>query len=151
MKISENTIKWIMRLYPPFLLQRIWVQKIYKGFRGADIKINHSLLTLNFGKAVFGGTIYAAIDPFYALLFGQLLRNKNYNITVWLKSASIKFLKPGRCDLYYSIRITEEMIHEVEMAINATGVFVKSYAIEIYSKTGELHAIAKNEIYIKKK
>ncbi len=140
-----------MRLYPPFLLQRIWVQKIYKGFSGADIKINRSLLTLNFGKAIFGGTIYAAIDPFYALLFGQLLKNKNYNITVWLKSASIKFLKPGRCDLYYSIRITEEMIKEVEMEINANGVFVKSYTIEIYSKTGELHAIAKNEIYIKKK
>lgn len=151
MKISENTIKWIIRLYPPFLLQRIWVQKIYKGFRGADIKINHSLLTLNFGKAVFGGTIYAAIDPFYALLFGQLLRNKNYNITVWLKSASIKFLKPGRCDLYYSIRITDKMIQELETELNSNGVFVKSYAIEIYSKTGELHAVAKNEIYIKKK
>ncbi len=151
MKISENTIKWIMRLYPPFLLQRIWVQKIYKGFRGADIKINHSLLTLNFGKAVFGGTIYAAIDPFYALLFGQLLRNENYNITVWLKSASIKFLKPGRCDLYYSIRITDKMIQELETELNSNGVFVKSYAIEIYSKTGELHAVAKNEIYIKKK
>jgi hypothetical protein len=150
-KISENILKWMMRLYPPFLLQRIWVQKIYKGFSGADIKINRSLLTLNFGKAIFGGTIYAAIDPFYALLFGQLLKNKNYNITVWLKSASIKFLKPGRCDLYYSIRITEEMIKEVEMEINANGVFVKSYTIEIYSKTGELHAIAKNEIYIKKK
>ena len=151
MKISENTIKWIIRLYPPFLLQRIWVQKIYKGFRGADIKINHSLLTLNFGKAVFGGTIYAAIDPFYALLFGQLLRNENYNITVWLKSASIKFLKPGRCDLYYSIRITDKMIQELETELNSNGVFVKSYAIEIYSKTGELHAVAKNEIYIKKK
>jgi hypothetical protein len=151
MKASENTIKWIMRLYPPFLLQRIWVQKIYKGFRGADIKINHSLLTLNFGKAVFGGTIYAAIDPFYALLFGQLLRNKNYNTTVWLKSSSIKFLKPGRCDLYYSIRITDEMIQELETELNSNGVFVKSYAIEIYSKTGELHAVAKNEIYIKKK
>ena len=140
-----------MRLYPPFLLQRIWVQKIYKGFRGADIKINHSLLILNFGKAVFGGTIYAAIDPFYALLFGQLLRNENYNITVWLKSASIKFLKPGRCDLYYSIRITDKMIQELETELNSNGVFVKSYAIEIYSKTGELHAVAKNEIYIKKK
>lgn len=151
MKISENSLKWVMRLYPPLLLQRIWVQKIYKNFRGADIKINRSLFSLNFGIAIFGGTIYSATDPFYAMLLGQILRNKNYGITVWLKSASIKFLKPGRCDLYYSIVITDEMVQEIEEILNSSGVFTKSYTIEIYSKDKILHAIAKNEIYITKK
>lgn len=151
MKTSENILKWIMRLYPALLLQRIWIQKIHKNFRGADIKINRSLFTLNFGKAIFGGTIYSATDPFYAMLLGQILRNKNYNVTVWLKSASIKFLKPGRCDLYYSIVITDEMVKEIEEALNGKGVFINSYTIEIYSKDKILHAIAKNEIYITKK
>lgn len=151
MKVSENTIKWLMCLYPPMLLQRIWVQKIHKGFKGADIKINRSLFTLNFGKAIFGGTIFSATDPFYAILFGQILKHKGYNITVWLKSASIQYLKPARTDLYYSITITEEMINEVESELNTKGVFVKSYPIEVYSKSGELCALAKNEIYIRKK
>lgn len=151
MKVSENTIKWLMCLYPPMLLQRIYVQKIHKGFKGADIKINRSLFTLNFGKAIFGGTIFSATDPFYAILFGQILKHKDYNITVWLKSASIKYLKPGRTDLYYSIFITEEMINEVESELDNKGVFVKTYPIEVYSKNGELCAVAKNEIYIRKK
>lgn len=151
MKVSENTIKWLMCLYPPMLLQRIYVQKIHKGFKGADIKINRSLFTLNFGKAIFGGTIFSATDPFYAILFGQILKHKGYNITVWLKSASIKYLKPGRTDLYYSIFITEEMINEVESELDNKGVFVKTYPIEVYSKNGELCAVAKNEIYIRKK
>jgi hypothetical protein len=151
MRVSENTLKWGMRLYPPLLLQRIWIQTIYKNFSGADVKINHSLFTLNFGKALFGGTIYSATDPFYAMLFGQILRNKNYNITIWLKSASIQFLKPGKSDLYYSIQITDEMIEEIEIALNNNGVFVKTYTIEVYSKNKELTALAKNEIYIRKK
>lgn len=151
MKVSENILKWGMRLYPPLLLQRIWVQKIHKDFKGADIKINRSLFTLNFGKAIFGGTIYSGTDPFYAMLFGQILRNKNYQITIWLKSASIQFLKPGRSDLYYSIIITDEMIEELETELNSKGVFVKSYSIEVYSKNKELTAIAKNEIYVRKK
>jgi len=151
MKISENILKWVMRLYPPLLLQRIWTQKIHKNFRGADIKINRSLFSLNFGKAIFGGTIYSATDPFYAMLLGQILRNKNYDITVWLKSASIQFLKPARSDLYYSIHITDEMVKEVEETLNSKGVFIKSYTIEIYSKDKILHAVAKNEIYITKK
>ena len=151
MNVSENTIKWLMRLYPPMLLQRIWVQKIYKGFKGADIKINRSLFTLNFGKAIFGGTIFSATDPFYAILFGQILKHKGYNITVWLKSAGIRYLKPGRSDLHYSIAITDEMINEVELELNTKGVFVKTYLIEVYSESGELCAVAKNEIYIRKK
>jgi hypothetical protein len=151
MKVSENILKWGMRLYPPLLLQRIWVQKIHKDFKGADIKINRSLFTLNFGKAIFGGTIYSGTDPFYAMLFGQILRNKNYHITIWLKSASIQFLKPARTDLFYKIHITEEMIKEAETELNNKGVFVKTYAIEVYSKNKELTAIARNEIYIRKK
>ena len=151
MKVSENILKWGMRLYPPLLLQRIWVQKVHKDFKGADIKINRSLFTLNFGKAIFGGTIYSGTDPFYAMLFGQILRNKNYHITIWLKSASIQFLKPARTDLFYKIHITEEMIKEAETELNNKGVFVKTYAIEVYSKNKELTAIARNEIYIRKK
>ena len=151
MQVSENILKWGMRLYPPLLLQRIWVQKIDKDFKGAEVKINRSLFTLNFGKAIFGGTIYAGTDPFYAMLFGQILRNKNYQITIWLKSASIQFLKPARTDLYYKIRITDEMISEMENELHSKAVFVKTYPIEVYSKSGELCAIAKNEIYIRKK
>ena len=151
MKVSENILKWGMRLYPPLLLQRIWVQKIHKDFKGADIKINRSLFTLNFGKSIFGGTIYSGTDPFYAMLFGQILRNKNYHITIWLKSASIQFLKPARTDLFYKIHITEEMIKEAETGLNNKGIFVKTYAIEVYSKNKELTAIARNEIYIRKK
>ncbi len=140
-----------MRLYPPLLFQRIWTQTIHKDFKGAEIKVNRSLFTLNFGKAIFGGTIYSATDPFYAMLFGQIFRYKNYKVTVWLKSASIQFLKPARTDLYFTIRITDEIIAEAEKELNHKSVFIKTYSIELYSKSNELYAIAKNEIYIKKK
>ena len=150
MKVSENILKWAMRLYPPLFTQRIWVQKIYPGFRGIDVKINKSLFTLNFGRAIFGGTIYSATDPFYAMLFGQILRNDGISVTIWLKSASIKFLKPGRTDLYYSLLISDEMIHELKTGLTESGIFTKTYSIKIYSKTGQLHAIAENEIYVRR-
>ena len=104
---------------------------------------------MNFGKSIFGGTIYSAADPFYALLFGQILRSDGMKINVWLKGGSIKFLKPGRTDLYYSITITDDMILELKTDLNKTGVFIKTYTIEIFSKTGQLHAIAKNELFIR--
>ena len=138
-----------MRLYPPMLFQRIWVTKVHKAFRGIDVKINKSLFTTNLGNSIFGGTIFTATDPFYALLFGQIFRNKGLKITVWLKSAGIQYIKPGRTDLYYTILITEEMIAEAEQTLSKEGKFIKSYPIEIYDRAGVLCASAENEIYIR--
>ena len=149
MKISENSLKWLMRLYPPMLFQRIWVKKIDTDFRGIDVKINRSLFTTNLGSATFGGTIFAATDPFYALLIGQIMQHKGFKITVWLKSAEIQYLKPARKDLHYSIKIDDEMIKEVEQAISNEGKFVKTYPIEIFDTIGDLCVIALNEVYIR--
>jgi hypothetical protein len=151
MKVSENVLKWAMCLYPPLLLQRIWVKKIHKNFMGAELKINRSILTLNFGGAIFGGSLYSATDPFYAMLFGQILRHKGYHVRVWLKSASIQFLRPAKNDMFYTITITDEMVFEAESALNQNGVFSKNFDIKLYSKDGRLHAVATNEIHIRKK
>jgi acyl-coenzyme A thioesterase PaaI-like protein len=149
MKVSENTLKWAMCFYPPMLFQRIWVKKIHKNFRGVDIKINRSVFTSNLGNAIFGGTIFAASDPFYALLFAQIMQRKNLKVTVWLKSAEINYLKPGRSDLFYTIRISDEMIAEVEQALQNQGKFVKAYPIDIYDAQGELCATVLNEVYLR--
>ncbi len=149
MKISENTLKWLMCFYPPMFFQRIWVKKVHPGFKGIDVKINRSLFTSNLGNSIFGGTIFSATDPFYALLFGQIMQHKGFKITVWLKSAQIQYIKPGRTDLFYTITISDEMIADAEKALQAEGKFVKMYPIEIFDRQGELCATALNEVYIR--
>jgi len=149
MKISENTLKWLMCFYPPMFFQRIWVKKVHPGFRGIDVKINRSLFTSNLGNSIFGGTIFSATDPFYALLFGQIMQHKGFKITVWLKSAQIQYIKPGRTDLFYTITISDEMVADAEKALQTEGKFVKMYPIDIFDKQGELCATALNEVYIR--
>jgi hypothetical protein len=149
MKVSEKTLKWALCLYPPLLFQRIWVRRFHKDFRGVDVKIYNSLLNRNYNGSIFGGTIYAATDPFYALLFDQLMRRKGYNCRVWLKSASIQYLKPGLTTLYFTLRITDEMIEEAEQALIEHGKFVKAYPMELFNKQGELCATVMNEVYLR--
>lgn len=138
-----------MRIYPPMLFQRIWVKKIHKGFTGVDVKINRSFFTTNLGNSIFGGTIFSATDPFYALLFGQLMQRKGFKITVWLKSAEIQYLKPGRSDLNYTIVVDDGMIADAENALRIDGKFVRTYPIDIFDTSGELCATALNEVYIR--
>jgi len=138
-----------MRLYPPMLFQRIWVKRVHPGFKGIDVKINRSLFTNNLGNSIFGGTIFSATDPFYALLFGQLMERRGFHITVWLKSAQINYLKPARTSLYFTLTITDEMIAEAEEALHKKGKFIKAYTMDLYDKREECCATAINEIYIR--
>lgn len=136
-------------MYPPMLFQRIWVKHVHPGFKGIDVKINRSLFTINLGNSIFGGTIFSATDPFYALLFGQLMQRKGFRTTVWLKSAQINYLKPARTSLHFTIRITDEMILEAEEALRNRGKFIKAYTIDVYDKRSDRCATAVNEIYIR--
>ncbi|HEY0177731.1 MAG TPA: DUF4442 domain-containing protein [Pedobacter sp.] len=149
MIVSEKTLKWAISLYPPLFFQRIWVKRFHPGFRGVDVKINKSLFNKNYNGSIFGGTIYAATDPFYALLFDQLLQREGFKIRVWLKSASIQYIKPGRSTLYFTISITDEMLNEAIEALNTNGKFVKAYPMEIKNREGEVCATVMNEVYVR--
>lgn len=149
MVVSENTLKWGLCFYPPLLFQRIWIKNFHKGFRGVDVKINKSLFNKNYNGSIFGGTIYAATDPFYAILFDQLLQRQGFKVRVWLKSAAIQYLKPGRSNLYFTIVITDEMLNDAITALNTSGKFVKAYPMEITDPFGEVCATVMNEVYIR--
>ena len=149
MVVSENTLKWAMRFYPPLFFQRIWVKKFENGFMGVHVKISKSILNSNYNNSIFGGTIFSASDPFYALLFDQILRRKGFKTRVWLKSSNIQYLKPGRSNLYFKISLTEDDIQEAEKALRTVGKFVKAFPIEILNSQGELCASVINEVYVR--
>ena len=149
MIVSENMLKWAIRFYPPLFFQRIWVKEFEKGFVGVNVKISKSFLNINYNSSIFGGTIFSASDPFYALLFDQILQRRGFKTRVWLKSASIQYLKPGRTSLYFKISLSEEDIQEAENALRTVGKFVKAFPLEILNSQGELCARVNNEVYIR--
>jgi hypothetical protein len=149
MNVSANTLKWVMRFYPPLFFQRIWVKNFSPDFRSVEVKINKSILNTNYNKSIFGGTIFSATDPFYALLFDQIFRKKGFKTRVWLKSAQIQYLKPGNSDLYFKIILTEDEVDEAEQILKANGKFIKSFPIDVFNKDGLLCAHIENEVYVR--
>jgi len=149
MVVSESVLKWALRFYPPLLLQRIWVIRFEKDFRGVRVKIAKSILNKNYNNSIFGGTIFAAADPFYPVLFHQVFLHKGYKVIAWSKSAEIQFIKPGLTNLYFNISITEEEIAEAEQILNTSGKYVRIHTVDIYDKHGEICVSVQNEIYIR--
>ncbi len=68
---------------------------------------------------------------------------------VWLKSAEIKYLKPGRTNLHFTVRLSDEEIDEACHILNTVGKHVKSYPIEMYDDNGILCVVVMNEVYIR--
>ena len=149
MVVSEGLLKWAMRIYPPLLFQRIWVVNFSKGFTGVKVKINNSWLNRNYNKSIFGGTLFAAADPFYPVLFHQLFTKKGYKVMAWSKSAEIQFLKPGLTNLYFDIKLTEEEIAEAEHVLNTGGKYIKTHPIDIYDVKGDICVSLMKEVYVR--
>lgn len=149
MLVSENVLKWAMRFYPPMLFQRIWVKRFHPEFRGVEVKVFKSILNINYNKSIFGGTIYAAADPFYAVLFYQLMLRKGYKIIVWQKAAEVFFLKPGRSDLYFNIYISVEEIDHICSLMESDGKAEHRCMLEITDSEGDVTARVSNLVYIR--
>lgn len=150
MKLSPTSLKWVLRTYPPFLFQRIWVKKIYDDFKGAEVKIYKSFLNINSNKTVFGGTIFSALDPMHPILLDQVFKKRGLKKTVaWLKSAKIDYLKPGSTDLTYRITLDDTEIEEAYKTIKAKGKVIKTFTTEVIDKNGVKCAVCQNEIYIR--
>ncbi|MGH2622386.1 MAG: DUF4442 domain-containing protein [Sphingobacterium sp.] len=150
MKISKNVLKWVLRFYPPFFFQRIWVKKIHDNFLGIDITIHKSFLNINANKTIFGGTIFSAIDPCYPILLDQYFKHQGISKTVaWLKTADIAYIKPGHHNLNISIKLDEAILKNAYQIIKQEGKVIETFHTEVFDKFGTLCAIAQNEIYIR--
>jgi acyl-coenzyme A thioesterase PaaI-like protein len=149
MAVSEGVLKWAMRLYPPLLFQRIWVVGFDKGYKGVEVRIKNSFLNRNYNKSIFGGTLFAAADPFYPVLFHQLFIKRGYRLKVWSKSATIKYLKPSLTDLNFRIQLSEEEISIAENILNTTGKYTAHHPIDIYDKNGDICVSLMNEVYVR--
>ncbi|HLS96351.1 MAG TPA: YiiD C-terminal domain-containing protein [Sphingobacterium sp.] len=150
MRLSPKALKWVLRFYPPFFFQRIWVQKVHADFRQIDIVIRKSLLNMNINRTIFGGTIFSAVDPIHTLLLDQLLRRAGIGKTVtWLKSAKIEYLKPATRHLSFSVRLHDDEVRETLDEVKNKGKVIKTFDIHILDRDGLLCARSNNEIYIR--
>ncbi len=149
MLVSEGVLKWAINLYPPLFFQRIRVIKFNRGFIGASIKIKKSIFNTNYHDSIFGGTIFSAADPFYPVLFYQVLIRKGYKVKAWSRSSAIRFVKPGKTSLYFKAAITENDIADCEYHLNTAGKYRKSFPVDIFDKNDKLCASLINEIYVR--
>ncbi|MCS7073408.1 MAG: DUF4442 domain-containing protein [Bacteroidia bacterium] len=143
-------VKLFMTCYPPLVFNGVRPLRVSKDFMEIDVKIKKSLLNYNLNGTIFGGTILCASDPWFGVMLWQIFAHRKNPIQVWVKSASVDFLKPGNSDLMMKFRYSHEEIQQIENILVEKGKYVGEHRVEAINKKGEVCAIAKILTYAKR-
>lgn len=135
-----------MNVYPMYAGTGGKVRFISSDWRHARVELKLRLKTRNYAGTIFGGAMFAAVDPFHMVLLLNILGQDHF--VVWDKAGSIQFKKPGRgrivCDVVYA----SEEIDAIRAATLANGKheFVKD--VEWIDEQGDVVAIVQKTVYV---
>ncbi len=124
------------------------VTYIADDYREVRVKLPLSWRTRNYVGTIYGGSIYAAIDPIYMLM---LVKNLGSGYTVWDKAANIRFKRPGRETLFARFLIDDNELNEIRRILENEKKVDRIYNVELANKEGTVHALIEKTIYVAKK
>jgi hypothetical protein len=141
-------LRWKMKLFPAWRGTGATVTYIAGDYRELRVKLPLSWRTRNYVGTIFGGSLYAAVDPWYMIMLIHLL-GRDY--LVWDKAATIRFRKPGRSTLYATFMIDEPELDAIRAAAADGKPIDRVYKIDLVDAEGVVHASVEKTIYIRRK
>lgn len=149
MKLSPTLTRLMLNAFPPLLFNRIAIVHLAPDFRHLTVRIRASLLNRNLQGTLFGGTIFSAADPYYAILYWQLMQHRGLLSEAWLKSAAIDYHQPGKTDLMLHFRLTDTDVTDAERALKQTGKFERWHEVEAHDTHGEVCATIRTLVHLR--
>ncbi len=104
--------------------------------------------TRNYVGTIFGGSMYASIDPIYMIM---LIRRLGPKFVVWDKAATIQFKKPGRETLHARFMVNDEELRAIRMALESERSVDRTYVVELMDSSGTVCATIEKIIYIRRR
>lgn len=142
--------RWLMRLinlWLPYLGAGIRT-RVVPGRRALDVSMKLHWWNKNYFGTHFGGSLYAMCDPYYVLLLVGAL-GRGY--IVWIKSAEVHFLRPGRGKVSVRFEIPPERVEEIRRAADRDGKVEPEFRAEVRDGEGELVAAVDEVLYVRRK
>ena len=141
---------------------RCWSFYFFACYRGTGARLRYiapdwseirldlplSWRTRNYVGTIFGGSIYAAVDPIYMLM---LIRRLGRDFVVWDKAATIQFKKPGRETLRAQFVIGDEELETIRTALESQRSVDRTYTVELIDGSGTICATVEKIIYVRKR
>lgn len=137
-----------MSLWAPNLSSGIRVRRFADDWTAATVDLHVDVITRNYLKTAFGGSLSAMTDPyFFMLVMHQLGRD----YVVWDTRGEIEFVKPGAA---YSPRISRCRARARTRSANAPrggAKVLEWFETDITDASGDVVAHVRREVYVREK
>jgi len=120
---------------------------IASDWREMRVEVPLRLRTRNYVGTIFGGSMYAAVDPWYMIM---LIKNLGPDYVVWDKAASIRFLRPGRSTLSARFLLEEAELEAIRKALETERSVDRVYPVELVDREGTVCARVEKTVYVRK-
>lgn len=140
--------RWKFNIFPAYRGSGARVVYIADNYREMRVKIPLNWRTKNYVGTIYGGSMYAGIDPIYMLM---LIKTLGKNYIVWDKAAKIRFKRPGKETLFADFLLTEEELSEIKEILETEKSVDRIYTVELKDKNGKVNCLIEKTLYITKK
>lgn len=147
-KLPIQTVIKIMNIWPPYLGAGVKIKLLDKIELSIKVEMPLRIFNKNYVGVHFGGSLYSMVDPFYMLILMQKIGN---DYLVWDKSATIKFIKPGKGKVSATFHIPMERVQEIKSEVEKSGKHEPLFVIEIKDERNEIVAVVEKKLWVKKK
>jgi Domain of unknown function (DUF4442) len=145
---KSRIFRWGFNFFPAYRGTGGRLVYVADDFKEIHIKLPLNWRTRNYVGTIYGGSMYASIDPIYMLMLIKILGPE---FTVWDKAAKIRFRKPGKDTLFADFKLTGEEIAEIKRLAENERSIDRIYNVELKDKSGVVHVQIEKTIYISKK
>lgn len=140
--------RWRFNLFPAYRGTGGRVTFIRHDWMEVRVKLPLWWRTRNYFGTIYGGSIYASVDPVYTMM---LIQSLGPEYTVWDKAASIRFRRPGRGTLYATFLLEQDVVDGIREELRTVEKLDRHFTIELRDDAGEVHAIIDKTVNVRRR
>ncbi len=153
---KHKLIRYGFNLSPMYRRSTARIINVSKDLLKVKIKLPISYKNINYVNSIFGGSMFAAVDPIPMV---QLMNILGDSYIIWDKSAEVFFKRPARENLYadfvYTLNeldeIKDKIKHKKEIEIIKTTLLTNKDQSKTYCEVRKTIYIADKSYYKKKR
>ena len=146
--LQTRALRWRFNLFPAFRRTGGRITYISHDLKQVRVKLPLNWKTRNYVGTIYGGSMYAAIDPVYMAMLMKLL---GANYVIWDKAAAIRYKRPGRSSLHAVFSIGDEELALIRTQLAREDKLDRTYQVKLVDENDRVTALIDKTVQISKR
>lgn len=146
--MTPQRLRRIFAFWPPYVFSGIRVERIDPDWRYARVRLKLRWYNRNYVGSHFGGNLFSMVDPFWMILVMESLGRDHI---VWDQAGEIRFVAPGREDVFAEFRLDDAVLDELRAATAGGEKVLRWFETDVRTAGGELVAVVRKQLYVRRK